>query len=64
MTNLSPSNAALIEFRAWLEAEREKARTVLETEADPRKLALTQGRVGLVNELLKLSDPTHRRYGE
>ena len=64
MTNLSPSNAALIELRAWLESEREKSRSQLETESDPRKVAIQQGRVGLVNELLKLSDPTHRRYGE
>lgn len=64
MTTLSPSNATLIELRGWLSSEREKARAVLETESDPRTLTLTQGRVGLVNELLRLTDPEHRRYGE
>ena len=61
--NLSSSNAALIDLRDWLLAQREAGRTALESEADSRKIALVQGRIGLVSELLRMTDPAHPRYG-
>ena len=60
---LNPNNAALIELREWLQSQREAGRDVLEGESDPRKIAHTQGRLELVNELLFHTDPERRRYG-
>ena len=60
---LNPRNAALLELRAWLTAERATGRDALEAEADPRKIATMQGRLGLLAELLRLSDPERQHYG-
>ena len=60
---LTASNPALAELRTWLETQRESTRDMLETETDARKIAHTQGRLSLVNDLLRLANPNHRRYG-
>ena len=61
---LNSGNAAVIELAGWLAAERERVRSRLETEADPREIALAQGRALLINELLRLADAGYQGYGE
>lgn len=61
---LKTGNAAVLELEAWLQSEREKCRGVLENDSDQVKLLRTQGRAGLIRELLQNIDPNHRRYGE
>ena len=61
---LNTNNTALRELLVWLAAQRESARDSLERETDARKIAHTQGRLEMVNELLRIADPSRRRYGE
>ena len=51
---------AIHELRVWLEAERERARDMLEGEKDTEEIRRIQGRLALLKELLRHTDPEQR----
>lgn len=64
LPSLSSGNAAVIELRDWIAAERAAVWIRLETETDPTAIYKLQGRAALLGELAQSIDPEHRRYGE
>ena len=62
--SLSSGNAAVIELRDWIAAERAAVWLKLEGETDPTTIYRLQGRAALLGELAQSINPEHRRYGE
>lgn len=58
--HLDPGNPSTQDLRAWLADERERARDGLVGAQDMEQVRRLQGRLELIAEMLRQTDPEHR----